>query len=204
MTVPFVSLCNVFQTLRHLPDPMLGSDDHYLSFEEVSNMKISEKDRPSLSHVKKANSSLHPYQQACTKCECHRSMWRVWPVEVTVFWTKAHATREAATPSYFRRCLTFVWSYFSRTGSSGVSHVFMSSSITATIPLSHSIMQQGLIPSVSTVLVRCRTWVRPKIIQCVTAAKTKSPLREDRLFILSYCGLILTVSLHYCTLTSGM
>jgi len=36
-------------------------------------------------------------------------------------------------------------------------HVFMSFSITAMIQLSHSTMQQGSIPSVSTVLVRCRT-----------------------------------------------
>ena len=44
---------DVFQMLRHLPDPMMGNDDHYLSFEDVYNTKTSEKDRPSLSNAKK-------------------------------------------------------------------------------------------------------------------------------------------------------
>jgi hypothetical protein len=44
---------DVFQTLRHLPDPMMGDDDHYLSFEDVHNTKTSEKDRPSFSNAKK-------------------------------------------------------------------------------------------------------------------------------------------------------
>ena len=62
-------------------------------------------------------------------------------------------------------------------------HMFMSFSITAMIQLSHSTMQmqQGSIPSVSTVLVRCRLWIPLKIVPCVAAAKTKSLLSEDRL-----------------------
>ena len=46
----------VFKTLRHLPDPMMGSDSHYLSFDEVYEKTTSEKDRPSLSNSKKTKS----------------------------------------------------------------------------------------------------------------------------------------------------
>lgn len=45
-----------FQSLCHLPDPMIGEDDHYLPFETVFRMKTSEKDRSSLSSAKKAKS----------------------------------------------------------------------------------------------------------------------------------------------------
>ena len=38
-----------FQSLCHLPDHMIGEDDHYLPFETVFHMKTSEKDRSSLS-----------------------------------------------------------------------------------------------------------------------------------------------------------
>lgn len=44
---------DVFQMLRHLADPMMGNDDHYLSFEDVYNTKTSENDCPSLSNAKK-------------------------------------------------------------------------------------------------------------------------------------------------------
>ena len=43
-----------FMKLRHIPDPMMGEDDLYKSFEEAFVMATSEKDRPSLSNVKKA------------------------------------------------------------------------------------------------------------------------------------------------------
>jgi len=44
---------DVFQTLRHLPEPMMDNDNHYLSFEEVYDVKTSAKDRLSLPNTKK-------------------------------------------------------------------------------------------------------------------------------------------------------
>ena len=39
---------NVFQMLRFIPDPVPGSDNHYLPFSEAFTMKTSEEHRPSL------------------------------------------------------------------------------------------------------------------------------------------------------------
>ena len=36
-----------FEKLRHIPDPMMGEDDYYKSFEEAFAMATSEKDRTS-------------------------------------------------------------------------------------------------------------------------------------------------------------
>ena len=46
----------LFQTLRYLPDPMLGSDGHYLPFNDVFRSQTSEKDRPSLQAQKQKKS----------------------------------------------------------------------------------------------------------------------------------------------------
>ena len=40
---------SVFRNLKNLPDPVLGSDGHYLPFDEVFKQSTTEKDRPSLS-----------------------------------------------------------------------------------------------------------------------------------------------------------
>lgn len=45
---------DVFQTLGHLPDPMMADDDHHLPFEQAYNMKTSEKDCHLLTNAKKA------------------------------------------------------------------------------------------------------------------------------------------------------
>ena len=74
---------DVFQTLRHLPDPMMGDEDHYLPFEQAYNMKTSEKDRPSLSNEKKAKalpfvpSSRH-VQNVNVVVQCEEcDLWRL-------------------------------------------------------------------------------------------------------------------------------
>ena len=36
----------MFQTIQNLPDLKMGNDNHYQSFEEVYNMKASDKDHP--------------------------------------------------------------------------------------------------------------------------------------------------------------
>ena len=69
-----------FDKLHHSPDPIIGSDQHYLPFEEVYGTETTEKDRPSaqkskdggrkftLKHVKNANIML-----MCDEC----SLWRL-------------------------------------------------------------------------------------------------------------------------------
>ena len=54
------------RSLCHLHDPMMGKDDHYLSFDEVFSVNTSEKDHPSLSHAKKIY--IHTLKQTCTEC----------------------------------------------------------------------------------------------------------------------------------------
>ena len=70
----------VFSKLHHLPDPIIGDDQHYVPFEKVFGTDITEKDRPSaqkskyggrkftLKHVKNANIML-----MCDEC----SLWRL-------------------------------------------------------------------------------------------------------------------------------
>ncbi len=41
-----------FEKLKHLPDPMIGENEHYKPFEEVFGTTTTEKDRPSLSNSK--------------------------------------------------------------------------------------------------------------------------------------------------------
>ena len=71
---------DVFSKLHHLPDPIIGDDQHYLNFEEVFGTDTTEKDRPSaqkskdggrkftLKHVKNANIML-----MCDDC----GLWRL-------------------------------------------------------------------------------------------------------------------------------
>ena len=168
--------------LRPLPDPVMGNDEYYLSFEEVYNMKTSEKDRPSLSNAKKAKSlSFTPTNRhvlnvsimvQCEEC----NLWRL-----------LYSKRKLTLPE--KQQLQITWKrsrirvvyHFKNLMFLRALHVFMSLNITAMIQLSHSTTQQGLILSVSIVLVRCRTLVHQKIIPCVTVVKRKSPLSEDRL-----------------------
>lgn len=70
----------VFSTLHHLPDPILGEEAHFVPFESVYGTDTTEKDRPSaqksrdggrkytLKHVKNANLMLQ-----CDDC----SLWRL-------------------------------------------------------------------------------------------------------------------------------
>ena len=74
---------DVFQTLQHLPDPMMGNDNHYFPFEESYKMKTSEKDCPSLSNAKKAKalpfvpSSRH-VQNVNVMVQCEQcDLWRL-------------------------------------------------------------------------------------------------------------------------------
>jgi len=69
-----------FVKLHHLPDPVIGDDDHYQPFSKVFGTHTTEKDRPSaqkskdsgrqftLKHVKNANLML-----MCEEC----SLWRL-------------------------------------------------------------------------------------------------------------------------------
>ena len=72
-----------FRSLCHLRDPMMGKDDHYLSFDEVFSMNTSEKDRPSLSHAKKAKSlpftpSNRHIQNVGVMVQCEEcDLWRL-------------------------------------------------------------------------------------------------------------------------------
>lgn len=74
---------DVFQTLQHLPDPIMGKDDHYLSFEEVYKMKTSEKDCPSLSSVLKSKSlpftaTVRHVQNVNVMVQCEEcDLWRL-------------------------------------------------------------------------------------------------------------------------------
>ena len=47
-----------FAKLKHMPDPMVGKDDHYLSFHEAYLLETTEKDRPSLAKPNKRRSSI--------------------------------------------------------------------------------------------------------------------------------------------------
>ena len=48
-----------FRRIKHLPDPMPGQDDHYLSFEEAFNKTVTtEQHRPSLSQSKRKTKTL--------------------------------------------------------------------------------------------------------------------------------------------------
>lgn len=72
-----------FRSLCHLSDPMMGKDDHYLSFEEVFTINTSEKDRPSLSHAKKDKPlpfrlSTRHVQNVGTLVQCQEcDLWRL-------------------------------------------------------------------------------------------------------------------------------
>ena len=50
----------VFQTLRYLPDPTMGSDGHYLSFEDVFDSSTTEKDGLSLQSQKHKRTLSYP------------------------------------------------------------------------------------------------------------------------------------------------
>lgn len=97
---------DVFQTLRHLPDPMMGEDDHYLLFEQAYSMKTSEKDRPSLSNAKKT--------KALPFIPCSRHVQNVNVVvqcEECDLWRLLYSK---TLGSNLRRCIVFMWSYISR------------------------------------------------------------------------------------------
>ena len=74
---------DVFQVLHFLPDPILGSDGHYLPFDDVFRSQTSEKDRPSLQAQKQKKSlSYSPVKQhavnvgVVVQCdECNK--WRL-------------------------------------------------------------------------------------------------------------------------------
>ena len=58
---------SVFHSLKNLPDPVLGSDGHYLPFDEVFKQSTMEKDRPSLKKQKhKKSLSYSPVKQHVT------------------------------------------------------------------------------------------------------------------------------------------
>ena len=57
----------MFRNLKNLPDPVLGSDGHYLPFDEVFKQSTTEKDRPSLKKQKhKKSLSYSPVKQHVT------------------------------------------------------------------------------------------------------------------------------------------
>ena len=81
--LPLKMSSEIFQTLKYLPDPILGPDGHYLPFDEVFSMSTTEKDRPSL-QVRKYKKSLSysPTKQHATNVnvviqsdECNK--WRL-------------------------------------------------------------------------------------------------------------------------------
>jgi len=63
-----------FQSLCHLPDPMIGEDDHHLLLDTVFSMKTSKKDRPSLSSAKKAKSLPFVPTKRRDQCWCHGTL----------------------------------------------------------------------------------------------------------------------------------
>ena len=47
-----------FTKIKHMPDPVMGDEDHYLPFEEAYVQETTEKDRPSLAKPNKRKKSL--------------------------------------------------------------------------------------------------------------------------------------------------
>ena len=48
--------------IKCVPDPVMGKDDHYLSFDEAYLLEITEKGRPSLESQTRKENSYHPYR----------------------------------------------------------------------------------------------------------------------------------------------
>ena len=54
----------LFKDMHFLPDPKIGTDDHYISFEKIYGTKTNEDDRPSLTKRKKMKSiTFSPTEQ---------------------------------------------------------------------------------------------------------------------------------------------
>ena len=82
---PVILPRNIFNTIKHLPFPMPGSDGHYLSFSDVLSKETSEEHRPSF---KKPNSirkkslpfyaSVQHVKNAQLMVQCEEcNMWRL-------------------------------------------------------------------------------------------------------------------------------
>jgi len=83
MCKPVRLASNVFEMLRFIPDPVPGSDNHYLPFSEAFTMKTSEEHRPSLKRRPKKNSlpftpSVQHVKNVSMVIQCEEcEMWRV-------------------------------------------------------------------------------------------------------------------------------
>ena len=81
----------VFETIHHLPDPMVASDGHFLPFDEVFGQPTSEKYRPSLHSKKKKTTFTALLQHAknanlllqCDECGKWRLVYSVSKLSAT-------------------------------------------------------------------------------------------------------------------------